>query len=442
MSVNGVSGVSARVADPNVQLPSDQGNFKQELQQAGPLASKPKAAAKPKRTPTAKPKEPVLNTTYRDSGSVTPFKGEGPSTPKFEVGVKQGQRLGGVGVKPETALVPEVSAGFTTPIVSGTSSATYSAQWGKGTITAGDANSNVLTRTWNGVNETWDRTGGQFFKGFDLGQQAAGKVDVFSGGKVKFTTKGPEVTATAAEVNAKIEYGPKATIRTNVGDVKLGAGIDVKAAGGVGVSAGSTTRQGAIGPVPVYGKVPTVNITAGEAKFQPNLASPKPDFNDLRAGGQAGNTGLARKIQTNFNVSNGGQVSVRVPDNLKVFEGPTNGKDATVINAYGEGKVASQRNVLDNLLGGHYVRVADAGRWIRNIGQQNAGNPKYDALRNVSDNKLAALNKDKIVTINMNGVPTQVISQQNINTGLFFNDQNKLQMADKVKTNSGTVDLR
>jgi hypothetical protein len=449
-----VNPVSAKVADPNVQAPPPAGNnFGEEMKQASLPPTKPaakaKAAAKakpvPKPKPVAKPitkpKEPVLDTTYRDSFTVSPLKGEGPVAPKYEMGIKQGQRLGGIGVSPEKAPAVEVSTGFSTQLGSVSTSATYSSQWGQGTITAGNANGNVLTRAWNGVNETWDRTGGQVFKGFDLGAQAGGKADVFSGVKAKLAPKGTELTVTAAELNGKVEAGPKGALRTSFGDVKVSAGVDVKTAVGVGISAGSTTRQGAIGPVPVYAKVPTVNLTTADAKFQPKLPGAKPDFSDLRAGGKDADNELARKIQTNFSVSNGGQVSVRIPDNLKVFEGPANGKDATVIDAYGAGKVASQRNVLDNLLGGHYVRVADAGRWIRNIGQQNAGNPKYDALRNMSDDKLVALNKDKIVTISMDGVPTQVISQQNVSTGLFFNDKNQLQMAGKVKTNGGTVDL-
>lgn len=389
------------------------------------------------------PKKPpvTLETTYRETQSKPGRIFEGPKGPQLEIGAKSSQRVGGIGVSAEKAPSWEVSAGFNTQLGKAGVGLKSSTNMGEGTVSRGNANSNLLSRVGNGINEMKDRTIGKFYKGSDTSTELVVKGDVFSGGKAKFGSKGVEATVVAAEINGKAELSTKRTARTAIGNVSAGASGDVKAALGVGGYATPSSSTWNIAPG-LYAKKPTVNITGLDVKLQPQVKKSPPGFGDLLAGGQAANSGLARKIQSNFNVSNGGQVSLRVPDGLKVFQGPANGKDATVIDAFGQGKVAGQRNPLDKAFGGRYVRVTDVGRWVRNIGKQNVGNPKYDALRQVSDQRLVALNKDKIVTVKVNGVPTQVISQENVRTGLYFDKNNNLQVADQVKTSFGTVKLK
>jgi hypothetical protein len=164
-------------------------------------------------------------------------------------------------------------------------------------------------------------------------------------------------------------------------------------------------------------------------------------FANLNAAGETSNGSTAQKIQDLFEVNSAEEtsmVTVKVSNNNKVYQGPNNQDRATVYEWRGEGKYDQDSNVADKVLAGQYVPSETQARWIREIGNQNVGNPN-EVFRQVTAQDLEALNPGKVKTIEIDGEQVKVISAENIVTGVVRNPDGSMAMADSVDLGDGTV---
>lgn len=374
------------------------------------------------------PETKTVVMTARPHSTSLEMRGEGVKGPAFEIGGKSGQRFGGMGVKAEKSPAFEVSAGFATQVGKVEWAGTVSRSYGQGTVSAGNANSNIFRRIGNGLEELKRNTIGRVVSSREDKFSVKADANVFSGGKVKLGSKGAEVTAVAAEINVRGQVSGDFKVKTGLGAVTVSTSGDGKSALGLGgFSQGSTTIPLAPG---IYAKRPSVNATRASVKVQPCAPENTKPFSDLRADGHDHTSRHSRFVQGLFIPSATGQITFRVPDDLRRPSGRSSPLP-TYYRVGREGRTSAQANLLDKGLAGQFVRVRDLAAYYRQLAGENG--PRYAALATLNDKRIVALNRDKVTTLKVDRVPMLMISKENIRTGLLFDPAGRLRAADVVR---------
>ncbi len=319
-----------------------------------------------------------------------------------------------------TGASVEVGAGYkATQLRGGFEGAALDTNFGRGTIEPGNANANAFSRLANAGGRLFDTTVGRVLNGFDARLSAEGETSSNAAAKGNLG-KGQGVIGVYQEVKGFLRV--ELTAETPYADFQARGNAETSVAGGIGVAAGTGVAQAAIGPVPVFGKVsaPALNQEA-RAVATDNWAGTDLIAQMNAAGGPASSP-EAQKVHEKFTVSRSGMLSVNFAGSVEFKEGVTANESSGTITAALRGDNASlesQTGRIENVLGGKYVSLDDAARFLQEVGRQNHGGT-FEALSEITPEMLASLNSDKIISRTIDGQSVTLVSQENLRLPIFM----------------------
>jgi hypothetical protein len=151
----------------------------------------------------------------------------------------------------------------------------------------------------------------------------------------------------------------------------------------------------------------------------------------------------SQSAQHRLKTQSGGAVVLNAAGNIKTFEGVASNEPNNVLSRGFDGiaRVESKTNGITKFFEPKYITVEDAAREARVYGMRNKGS--FEELKYITVARLIAANPDKVIeapVIGTDGKKTvqQLISRENIHTGIYFPENGKLRRSNQLILTNGT----